>query len=72
MYWRLPCKDGACAEETNARLMLLAKEVEPSLREFSLAAASLADSVGIALADICGILVQVWLQLPTVIDFVRG
>ena len=37
---------------------LLAKEVEPSLREFSLAAASLADSVGIALADICGILVQ--------------
>ncbi len=37
---------------------LLAKEVEPSLREFSLSAASLADSVGIALADICGIMVQ--------------
>lgn len=37
---------------------LLAKEVEPSLREFSMSAASLADSFGIALADICGILVQ--------------
>ena len=37
---------------------LLAKEVEPSLREFSLSAASLADSVGIALGDICGIMVQ--------------
>ena len=37
---------------------LLAKEVEPSLREFSMSTASLADSVGIALADICGILVQ--------------
>ena len=51
---------------------LLAKEVEPSLREFSLAAASLADSVGIALADICGILVQVWLQLPVIIDCMRS
>ena len=50
---------------------LLAKEVEPSLREFSLAAASLADSVGIAMADICGILVQVWLQLPIAIDCMR-
>ena len=25
MYWRLPRKDGACAEETNARLMLLCR-----------------------------------------------
>jgi hypothetical protein len=38
---------------------LLSREVEPRLREFSLAAASLADSVGIALADITGILIQV-------------
>lgn len=38
---------------------LLSREVEPCLREFSLAAASLADSVGIALADICGVLIQV-------------
>ena len=38
---------------------LLSKDVPPALREFSLAAASLADSVGIALADIAGILVQV-------------
>ena len=37
---------------------LLAKEVEPSLREFSMSTASVADSVGIALADICGIFVQ--------------
>jgi hypothetical protein len=37
---------------------LLSKEVPPSLREFSLSAASLADSVGIALADIAGILIQ--------------
>ncbi|KAK9918138.1 hypothetical protein WJX75_001533 [Coccomyxa subellipsoidea] len=37
---------------------LLSREVEPRLREFSLAAASLADSVGIALADICGVLIQ--------------
>lgn len=43
---------------------LLAKEVEPSLREFSLSAASLADSVGIALADICGIMVQASPILP--------
>jgi hypothetical protein len=27
-------------------------------REFSLAAASLADSLGVALADVCGILIQ--------------
>lgn len=27
-------------------------------REFSLAAASLADSVGVALADVCGVLIQ--------------
>ena len=43
---------------------LLAKEVEPSLREFSLSAASLADSVGIALADICGIMVQASPRCP--------
>ena len=42
---------------------LLAKEVEPSLREFSMSTASLADSVGIALADLCGILVQARLRL---------
>ncbi len=38
---------------------LLSREVQPCLQEFSLAAASLADSVGIALADICGVLIQV-------------
>ncbi|CAL8471388.1 g10930 [Coccomyxa elongata] len=37
---------------------LLSREVQPCLQEFSLAAASLADSVGIALADICGVLIQ--------------
>lgn len=42
---------------------LLSREVEPRLREFSLAAASLADSVGIALADICGVLIQVYCHL---------
>ncbi len=38
---------------------LLSREVQPCLQEFSLAAASLADSIGIALADICGVLIQV-------------
>lgn len=37
---------------------LLAREVEPQFREFSLAAASLADSAGIAMADVAGILIQ--------------
>lgn len=37
---------------------LIAREVEPQYREFSLAAASLADSAGIALADVAGILIQ--------------
>ena len=59
---------------------LLAKEVEPSLREFSMSTASVADSVGIALADICGVFVQASLtrSLSTVhtclplIDSLRG
>ena len=42
---------------------LLAKEVEPSLREFSMSTASVADSVGIALADICGVFVQASLTI---------
>lgn len=37
---------------------LLSREVPPALREFSLAAASVADSAGIALADVAGILIQ--------------
>jgi hypothetical protein len=32
--------------------------VEPQYREFSLAAASVADSAGIALADVAGVLIQ--------------
>lgn len=42
---------------------LLAKEVEPSLREFSMSTASVADSVGIALADIFGVFVQASLTI---------
>ena len=38
---------------------LLSREVEPEFREFSLSAASLGDSLGIATADIFGILIQV-------------
>jgi battenin len=37
---------------------LIAIEVAPELKEFSLAAASLADSLGIVLADVSGILIQ--------------
>ncbi|PRW51162.1 Batten s disease Cln3 isoform A [Chlorella sorokiniana] len=37
---------------------LISKEVPPQYREFSLGAASLADSLGVALADVCGILIQ--------------
>lgn len=38
---------------------LISHQVDPLLREFSLAAASLGDSLGIAFADIAGILIQV-------------
>ncbi len=37
---------------------LISREVEPEAVEFSLAAASLADSAGIAVADVVGILIQ--------------
>ena len=37
---------------------LLSRRVEPGLREFSLAAVSLADSVGVALADVAGVIIQ--------------
>ncbi|KAL3151769.1 hypothetical protein ABBQ38_012743 [Trebouxia sp. C0009 RCD-2024] len=37
---------------------LISRQVEPLRREFSLAAASLGDSLGIAFADIAGILIQ--------------
>lgn len=37
---------------------LLSRRVEPGLREFSLAAVSLADSVGVAVADVAGVLIQ--------------
>ena len=37
---------------------LLAKEIEPQYREFSLGAASVADSAGIAVADIAAIFIQ--------------
>ena len=37
---------------------LISREVAPQLREFSLAAASVADSAGIAAADVAGILIQ--------------
>jgi len=37
---------------------LISAEVEGPLREFALAAASVADSVGIAVADVVGILIQ--------------
>jgi len=38
---------------------LISKDVDPKYREFSLAAASLGDSLGIAMADATGILIQV-------------
>jgi hypothetical protein len=38
---------------------LISKDVDPRYREFSLAAASLGDSLGIAMADATGILIQV-------------
>lgn len=38
---------------------LVSHQVDPEVREFSLAAASLGDSLGIAFADIAGILIQV-------------
>lgn len=38
---------------------LISRHVDPLRREFSLAAASLGDSLGIAFADIAGILIQV-------------
>jgi hypothetical protein len=37
---------------------LISREVEPRLREFSLAAASVADGLGVALADVSGVLIQ--------------
>jgi len=37
---------------------LIAREVEPQYREFSLAAASVADSAGVAVADVAGIIIQ--------------
>lgn len=37
---------------------LISRQVDPLRREFSLAAASLGDSLGIAFADIAGILIQ--------------
>lgn len=37
---------------------LIAREVEPQFREFSLGAASVADSAGIAVADVAAIFVQ--------------
>lgn len=40
---------------------LISCQVDPSRREFSLAAASLGDSLGIVFADIAGILIQVLL-----------
>ena len=39
-------------------LTLISREVAPPWREFSLGAASLADSVGVALADVAGVLIQ--------------
>lgn len=38
---------------------LISRHVEPHMREFSLAAASLGDSLGIAFADVAGVLLQV-------------
>ena len=38
---------------------LISKDVEPEYKEFSLSAASLGDSLGIAFADVFGILLQV-------------
>jgi hypothetical protein len=38
---------------------LLARDAPPPVREFSLAAASLADSLGVACADVAGVLIQV-------------
>lgn len=47
---------------------LLSKEVEPGLREFSLSAACVADSLGIACADVAAIAIQGclfrWQNLP--------
>ena len=38
---------------------LISRHVDPLMREFSLAAASLGDSLGIAFADVAGVLIQV-------------
>ena len=38
---------------------LISKDIDPKYKEFSLAAASLGDSLGIAFADVAGILIQV-------------
>lgn len=38
---------------------LISKSIDPRYREFSLGAASLGDSLGIAFADVVGILIQV-------------
>lgn len=41
---------------------LISKDVDPRYREFSLSAASLGDSLGIAFADVTGIFIQVSLS----------
>ena len=38
---------------------LISRDIDPKYREFSLSAASLGDSLGIAFADVTGILIQV-------------
>lgn len=43
--------------------MLISHQFDPELREFSLAAASLGDSLGIAFADIAGIVIQVHMSV---------
>ena len=44
---------------------LISRDVDPWRREFSLGAASLGDSLGIAFADIAGILIQVHIPSPS-------
>ena len=43
---------------------LISKSIDPRYKEFSLAAASLGDSLGIAFADVVGILIQVFFDVP--------
>ncbi len=46
---------------------LISRHVDPLMREFSLAAASLGDSLGIVFADVAGVLIQVSAYFPATV-----